>query len=67
MREINGNKCLTEKEVSNLYGYSQSWFSRKRVEKSGPPFIKLKTGRIYYPAIEVDIWFRNQIELNTFD
>jgi len=63
---IDGVKYINEKEASNFYGYSKSWFSLMRSKKKGPPFIKLKSGRIFYSMNQIEEWFKNQIELNEF-
>lgn len=63
MIEMIGEKYLTEKEASQRYGYSLSWFSRLRAQKSGPKFIQLKThGRVLYHLENTDSWFKERFD-----
>lgn len=63
MIEIMGNKFLTDKEASERYGYSQSWFIRERTKGSGPKFIQLKDkGRVLYPVEQTDNWFKEKMK-----
>jgi hypothetical protein len=48
---------MTEKEASYRYGYSQHWFRRERCLGPGPPFIKIRNGKILYEVEMVDKWF----------
>lgn len=58
-----GAQYLTEKEAAQRYGYSQSWLNRARVQKYGPPYIQLRNhGRVLYPLIETDGWFKQQMK-----
>ncbi len=63
MLKILGVEYLTDKEASMRYGYSQSWFVNARVQKKGPPFIKIKgAGRVLYPLRENDQWFMDRLQ-----
>lgn len=66
MRVIDGIQYINEKEASNHFGYSRSWFAHMRYAHKGPTFIKMKSGRIYYELTKINEWFKNQIELNEF-
>jgi|WetSurMetagenome_2_1015567.scaffolds.fasta_scaffold1270386_1 hypothetical protein len=48
---------LSEAEASNRYGYSRQWFQRQRWLGTGPKFIKVNGGRIFYPIEITDHWF----------
>ena len=62
MIEIMGVKCISSKEASALYGYSTSWFQRRRYQKLPPPFLRLQgKGKIYYPIDKLEKWFRENI------
>lgn len=60
---------LTEKQASNRYGKSPSWFQKRRNKKIPPFFHKCpETKRIYYPLQETDRWFcENIIMLNKLE
>lgn len=59
MMEILGIKYLTDKDASKRYGFSQSWFQQSRYKGNGPPCFQLcKKGKILYPLIETDEWFK---------
>ncbi|UCE38398.1 MAG: hypothetical protein JSW00_03995 [Thermoplasmata archaeon] len=48
---------LTEKEASDRYSLSRTWFQRRRLEEdSGPPWITMGA-KILYPTKETDEWF----------
>lgn len=62
MIEIMGKEYLTDKEASQRYGYSQSWFRRARAQDFGPRFVQIKEhGRVIYPLDETDKWFQDRI------
>jgi|GEM_PF-5955726 len=48
---------LTEMEASIRYGYSRQWFQRQRWLGTGPKFIKVNGGRVFYPIQDTDNWF----------
>ncbi|NTU69243.1 helix-turn-helix domain-containing protein [bacterium] len=48
---------ITAKEASKLCGYSVAWFSKMRLEKKGPPYIKPNGGRALYSVKELIDWF----------
>lgn len=64
MIDILGKKYLTDKEASDRYGYSQRWFIKQRQLKKGPKYFQLKggKGRVLYPLIETDKWFKDNLE-----
>ncbi len=63
MVEILGVKYITDKEASQLYGYSVSWFQKRRHKKLPPPYIRLLegNGKIFYPIEELNKWFKDNI------
>ena len=62
MMQMIGINYLTEKEASNRYGYSKSWFEKKRLEHKGPRYIRLNfNSRILYPVDETDNWFKSRM------
>jgi hypothetical protein len=61
MIEILGKQYLTQKEVSQKYGYSAAWFERQRYLKKPPPFIKIQ-GKILYELESLNRWFENQLK-----
>lgn len=62
MIEINGIKYITDKEASQKYGYSVSWFQKQRHDKKPPPFIKIQDkGKVYYAIEELNKWFDDNI------
>ena len=64
MVSILGKEFITDKEAADRYGYSQSWFIRSRSENNGPKYIQIKdNGRVLYPVIETDEWFRCRMEM----
>jgi phage pi2 protein 07 len=50
---------LTEEEASKRYGYSRQWYQRQRWLGTGPKFIKVNGGRVFYPIQDTDNWFSN--------
>ena len=65
MRKIMGKMYLTDKEASERYGYSQSWFRRARISNTGPKFIQLMPlGRVLYALEETDEWFKQKLREN---
>lgn len=63
MIEILGIKYISDKEAAIRYGYSQSWFQRRRYKKLPPPFCKLENkGKVLYPLDETDKWFKDKME-----
>lgn len=64
MKEILGITYMSSKEAASRYGYSDSWFKKRRMEGSSPKFIKFQNkGKILYPLDETDKWFKeNAIE-----
>lgn len=68
MIKIIGVEYLTEKEASHRYGYSIAWFRKQRNLHVCPKFTRLGTktrGRVYYPLVETDNWFKMQLENNS--
>ena len=64
MIELLGIKYISEKEASKRYGYSSSWFQKRRFSKSPPPYVKLQNkGKIYYPLEQTDAWFKENLIL----
>jgi len=62
MIEIDGNKYITDKEASHIYGYSVSWFQKQRHKKQPPPYIRIQDkGKIYYSVNKLDKWFKDNI------
>lgn len=62
MVELLGKTYLTEKEAAQRYNYSLSWFWKSRYYKKGPNYIRLEgRGKIYYPLIETDKWFKEKM------
>ncbi len=63
MIEMMNEQYLTEKEASQRYGYSSSWFSRARAQGYGPRYIQLREhGRILYPLDDTDKWFKDKVK-----
>jgi predicted DNA-binding transcriptional regulator AlpA len=62
MIEMIGSSYITEKEAARRYGYSKSWFEKKRMLNKGPRFIQLNFhGRVLYPLDETDKWFSERM------
>lgn len=62
MLDILGTKYLSEKEVAHRYGYSQSWFRKRRWKNEEPAYIKFdQKGRILYPLDKTDEWFKKKL------
>jgi hypothetical protein len=62
MIELLGIKYISDKEASKRYGYSTSWFQKKRSQKKPPPYIQLLgKGKILYPIDKTDKWFMENI------
>lgn len=62
MIELNGVRYITDKEASQIYGYSVSWFQKQRSKKQPPPFIKIQDkGKVYYSIEELNKWFKDNI------
>jgi len=53
---------MTDKEASERYGYSQSWFRVMRSKKMGPPYLQMKgKGKVYYYLDKTDVWFKENM------
>lgn len=66
MIEILGIKYITDKEASSRYGFSQSWFQKRRSQKKSPKFMRLQgKGKVFYPIEETDTWFKDNIKPDT--
>jgi predicted DNA-binding transcriptional regulator AlpA len=61
MLNINGEKYLVEKEISNKFGMSLSWFRQARYKGISPKYHKLR-GRVYYREDEVHEWFKQNMQ-----
>jgi len=56
-------ECITEKEASTRYGYTEFWFRKMRKIKQGPPFFQIKKkGKVFYPIADCDAWFKKKRE-----
>lgn len=66
MINILGTDYMTDKEASQRYGYSVSWFQKARYMKKSPAYVRFRgKGKIYYPLKETDKWFKdNMISLS---
>lgn len=60
MLKINGEQYLVEKEVSNKFGMSASWFRKARHFGHSPKYHTLR-GRVYYKEAEVLEWFKENM------
>jgi predicted DNA-binding transcriptional regulator AlpA len=59
-----GKQFITDKEASERYGYSQSWFLKARANSTGPKYVQIKdAGRVLYPLAETDAWFKTRMEM----
>lgn len=57
------DKFLKEKEASELSGLKVSWLRRKRFEKSGPPYVKLGTGKVDKKGRQIGLVLYKESEL----
>lgn len=65
MKEILGVQYITSKEASVRFGYSESWFKQRRMNRWPPKFVKIANkGKVLYPLIEIDEWFKKNIILS---
>jgi predicted DNA-binding transcriptional regulator AlpA len=63
MKVILGEEFITDKEAAMRYGYSQSWFIRKRIKGDGPKYKQIANhGRVLYPVVETDAWFKEKMK-----
>jgi excisionase family DNA binding protein len=62
MMIINGQKFVTEKEVSTHFGMSISWIRKLRYE-SNLPYHKLKR-KVLFNESEVDTWLKDNLKAN---
>ncbi|MCP3680505.1 MAG: helix-turn-helix domain-containing protein [Gammaproteobacteria bacterium] len=51
-------RYFTEKEASEIYGYSLHWWRRMRWAGEGPRYIKMKH-RVFYPVEELENYFHS--------
>lgn len=62
MKVILGITYMTSKEAASRYGYSDSWFKKRRMNRWPPKFVKLqRKGKVLYPLVETDAWFKDNI------
>lgn len=57
---INGEKYITEKEVSSMYGISLGWI-RKRRYTDNLPYHKLNK-MVFFKQKELDKWFEDHLK-----
>lgn len=63
MIEVLGVKYITDKEASQKYGLSRSWFQKIRQTKMSPPYVRFnQNGRVYYEINQMDDWFKSRLE-----
>lgn len=63
MLKILGMVYINTKEASRRYGFSVSWFERKRSKKELPRYVKLEgKSTVYYPLDETDQWFLQELK-----
>jgi hypothetical protein len=56
---------LNEKEAAERYNLSRQFFQRARWRgEGGPSYVKL-TGKILYPILETDAWFKSHLRKST--
>lgn len=67
MITILGKKYITDKEASQRYGFSCSWFQQQRSTKKLPNYVKFKdrgkSGRVLYPLDETDNYFHECLQV----
>ena len=61
MLTVNGVKYFNEKQVSQRYGLSVSWFRKARYSGNSPTYHKLN-GKIFYDIDNVDEWFKENLK-----
>lgn len=57
-------RLLSEKQASARYGFSLSWFRRKRWEGGGPLYVKIGHS-VRYPAKELETFFEGRGLVNS--
>jgi predicted DNA-binding transcriptional regulator AlpA len=63
MIEINGVQYISDKEASEKFGYSQSWFQKVRYEGNGPKYVRIKNkGKVLYPLKDLNEWFCSNLK-----
>lgn len=63
MLKILGVEYITEKEAAERYGFSKSWFQKRRYLRLYPNYVKIH-GKVLYDIKNTDNWFRQQIQLS---
>lgn len=64
MVKIGGVEYLTSKEVAQRYGFSKSWFEKRRLKRLEPKFARFdERGKVYYPLKETDMYFQNKFKI----
>jgi hypothetical protein len=53
-------RFITEKEVSQSYGYSISWLQKQRHLKKPPPYFK-DQGKVLYDVDKLEKWFNERM------
>jgi len=62
MITILGKVYMTDKEASQRYGYSKSWFQRQRHDRKEPHYAKMN-GKILYELESTDRYFENLLQV----
>lgn len=62
--EASSDRFLTQREASELTGFSASWFQRKRCEGGGPPFVKTDRYIRYRKSVLI-AWMESRTVSNT--
>lgn len=57
MLEVLGETYINEKEASNKYGLSITWFRTNRYSENKIPYHKLNNS-VFYNTKDVDDWFK---------
>jgi len=63
-RILSNTLYLNEKEASQRYGMSVSWFQRMRWKGGGPAYAKL-AGKVLYPIAGTDEFFASKLRTST--
>jgi len=57
-------KYITDKEASERFCYSISWFQKQRMSGQNPPYIKIGRKKIFYDLEALETWFKKHMQLS---
>lgn len=65
LKEIQHDQCLSPEVAGEYTGYSTSTLAKKRMDGTGPEYIKLGKRKVGYRKSDLDHWLDSNVYNNT--